>query len=515
MEPAWTRICEDFARRTGIPDHEVALIDAFGAVGEARSVGGLPDFSDLETRLDATCNTLPADIATRLSGEVDPDQAAMFGRRFHAVSEVLRRLASTRPLARVLRVALACRTREVIVGEPPRALRVRALVDFYYSQAAVLHHQRDGEVPSPPEEHAGRAQWEPVVPGLALARILGPSTRGPLHAHALRVRGLPIQTRDIRGEGGGGASFTDVVRARGAVAGVSGGYFLYSEAEVLPPSRRTDPVGLLVQDGEVLSPPSFRRACVCQDRATTSWIEVRGPEGLEIVSNDGTVLRVGACNDASEIHTRSVAFNRASGTACPLHGGWSVALVGRRVVAVGRGALPIPLAGFVLTTPAAPGGIQPGADVRYRLPSGPGGYPAFQGMAGGPMLVRRGQPTLDFAAEDFQGSAPPVTFSRDETLGQNLLPRMAAGITAEGDLLFLAVDGRNFERAPGVTLGDLGRMMQALGAVEAMNLDGGGSKRMVVGGRTLDLPSTEVEVGGQGTPERIRPVHSAILLFER
>ena len=90
-------------------------------------------------------------------------------------------------------------------------------------------------------------------------------------------------------------------------------------------------------------------------------------------------------------------------------------------------------------------------------------------------------------AEDFQKSAPPVTFSQDETFDQNLLPRMAAGIDSQGTLFFAAIDGRNFHRAPGMTLEQTARWMQALGCITAMNLDGGSSKRMVVQNQVVDF----------------------------
>ena len=138
-------------------------------------------------------------------------------------------------------------------------------------------------------------------------------------------------------------------------------------------------------------------------------------------------------------------------------------------------------------------------------------FDGLEAIAGGPMLVREGAVCLDLHAEEFRGTAPPVTFSQDETFDQNLLPRMAVGEGEEG-LTFIAVDGRDFERAPGFTLGMTARFLQELGCHTAMNLDGGSSKRMVVSGRVVDLPSTEIRAGQEG-PERVRPVHTAIVVL--
>ena len=109
-------------------------------------------------------------------------------------------------------------------------------------------------------------------------------------------------------------------------------------------------------------------------------------------------------------------------------------------------------------------------------------------------------------------TAPPVTFSRDETFDQNLLPRMAAGVDSEGDIFFAAIDGRNFYKAPGMTLEQTSQWMRALGCTRAMNLDGGSSKRMVINGRVVDYASTEV-VGSKSDKKLVRPVHSAILIY--
>ena len=58
-------------------------------------------------------------------------------------------------------------------------------------------------------------------------------------------------------------------------------------------------------------------------------------------------------------------------------------------------------------------------------------------------------------------------------------PRTAAGIARNGTLLLLlAVDGREYQNA-GMTLRELAQTMLALGARDAINLDGGGSTTLV------------------------------------
>jgi hypothetical protein len=137
--------------------------------------------------------------------------------------------------------------------------------------------------------------------------------------------------------------------------------------------------------------------------------------------------------------------------------------------------------------------------------------PVRAGMAGGPVLTSPAGPVRDLLQEDFTGTAPPITFSQDETYDQNLLPRMAVGLEPTGTAVFAAIDGRNLDRAPGLTLQDTANLMDALGCPLSLNLDGGSSKRMVVAGRQVDLSSTEV-VTTTPSPTRMRPVNSAILI---
>lgn len=68
-------------------------------------------------------------------------------------------------------------------------------------------------------------------------------------------------------------------------------------------------------------------------------------------------------------------------------------------------------------------------------------------------------------------------------------PRTAIGWTNNGRILLVVVDGRRPKWSVGYTLGGLAAQMRALGAVQALNLDGGGSSTMVVEGRVVNKPS--------------------------
>jgi len=57
-------------------------------------------------------------------------------------------------------------------------------------------------------------------------------------------------------------------------------------------------------------------------------------------------------------------------------------------------------------------------------------------------------------------------------------PRTNVGVTADGRVLMVTVDGRQPGYSIGVKLSEIGKLMVSLGAVAAFNLDGGGSTWM-------------------------------------
>ncbi len=59
-------------------------------------------------------------------------------------------------------------------------------------------------------------------------------------------------------------------------------------------------------------------------------------------------------------------------------------------------------------------------------------------------------------------------------------PRTCAGITKDGTIILLVVDGRQPDFSNGASLVDLARIMQLFGAEKAINLDGGQSSNFIV-----------------------------------
>ena len=87
-------------------------------------------------------------------------------------------------------------------------------------------------------------------------------------------------------------------------------------------------------------------------------------------------------------------------------------------------------------------------------------------------------------------------------------PRTSLGVTATGRIILLVVDGRS-SGSIGFTLNQLAHEMIRLGAVDAVNLDGGGSATLVHRGHLLNRPYSDHD---QPAPAS-RPIVTA-LLFE-
>lgn len=153
------------------------------------------------------------------------------------------------------------------------------------------------------------------------------------------------------------------------------------------------------------------------------------------------------------------------------------------------------------------GGATP-RDALLRLESSP---KASEAIGGSPVLLRDGQRAFP---DD------PTSFVR----GRH--PRTLVGRTGTGHTLLVTVDGRQPGYSEGMNLAEAADLMLELGAVDAINLDGGGSTTFVVGGEVVNRPSdrlvrrsdqrriSHVPQPGDGVVGQVeRPVASSLLVM--
>lgn len=100
-------------------------------------------------------------------------------------------------------------------------------------------------------------------------------------------------------------------------------------------------------------------------------------------------------------------------------------------------------------------------------------------VSGGPVIVQAGNVQVTNNEEwKFAGKAI-----------EDRHPRTAMGYTSDGKLIILVVQGRFPGLAEGTTLTQTAEMLIALGCIEGLNLDGGGSSCLLVNGLETIRPS--------------------------
>jgi hypothetical protein len=113
------------------------------------------------------------------------------------------------------------------------------------------------------------------------------------------------------------------------------------------------------------------------------------------------------------------------------------------------------------------------------LPLVPSPWKVQTAVGGGPVLLQDGKISIANNEElKFAGKAI-----------NDKHPRTAMGYTANGELIVLVVEGRFPGKAEGLTLTQTAVLLQQIGCVEALNLDGGGSSCMLINGKETIRPS--------------------------
>jgi len=271
------------------------------------------------------------------------------------------------------------------------------------------------------------------------------------------------------------------------VALVNGDFFSMDSADPF----QGDPLGLYIQDGELVSAPSERcslvlgangELAICRP-TLEAWVEHPqagrfAVSGLNQSRPPGRLVLYTPRFDATTRCPATGMEVTLGGLAGPLGTSQDCELA---VTAINQaGNSPIPRDGVVLS------GWGPAGDYLGRLALGDrlrlhvalAGAPVAprSALAGGPLLLRDGKPSTAYAEESFK-----------ESFATTRHPRTAIGFNSD-KLYLVTVDGRQQGRA-GMTLGELTALMAELGCGEAMNLDGGGSTELWLRGRVANSPS--------------------------
>ncbi|MBT2690833.1 phosphodiester glycosidase family protein [Bacillus sp. ISL-47] len=328
-------------------------------------------------------------------------------------------------------------------------------------------------------------------------------------------------------------TLTEMAGRNNALAGINGGYFVVGNKDGTP----GDLAGISVMDGKLVSEAVNGRSSLILPSANTDADIASVSSSQTAISSDGAAREVDGlnrkpglirgcggtggdtptenpkhdytCIDESEL----IHFTPVFGNETEAGDGVEAVLneAGEVIALRTQRGGEIPREGSVLAgTGEAAQWLEAHAQVGMNLQvknevTADGKSLSLEQTAGiingGPRLLENGKISINAAAEGFHWEENPEFYYR---FGERRNPRTLAGVKADGTLLFVTVDGR----APGLSVGanfeESARIMKSLGAVDALNLDGGGSTSMTVGNTLVTRPSDQ-------TGER--PIADAILLL--
>jgi exopolysaccharide biosynthesis protein len=320
---------------------------------------------------------------------------------------------------------------------------------------------------------------------------------------------------------------TSAIAARaGALVAVNGGFFVTADAD----GYQGVPSGLAAYAGRLESQSAGARAALVLGRNgprienLVSTITVRAGRATHDVAGlnrkPGVVRDCGrpgltpttrprqdfTCTSSDDL----VLFTAEFGAFLPTGPGTQVTLDAHgRVVASGSRGGTVPAGGSVVQgigasaawlTAHAPEGARLAVDEQVRdVATGARVNP--EGIvSAAPVLLRDGQLAID---ADTEGVIDSHDLSFGYAWAEQRQPRTMAGIDRQGRLLLVTVDGRQPGVSEGVTIEEGAHLMQRLGAVDALNLDGGGSSAMAVTGALVNHPS---DAAGE------RPIGDAVIV---
>ncbi len=269
-----------------------------------------------------------------------------------------------------------------------------------------------------------------------------------------------------------------------AVAGINGGYFNRNNRL---------PLGAIRRDSQWLSGPILNRGAIAWNDSGQFYFG-RLTLGETLITVNDQRLPILFLN-SGYIQSGIARYTPAWGaTYTPLTDNEIILVVQRDQITeqlpggkVGGTAVPIPQDGYLLTLRAnaasAASQLPIGSTVHISSTTAPTDFSRYPHIIGaGPLLVQNRQIVLDAKGEKFSNA-----FIAEKAI------RSGICTTATGTLMITAIHNRVGGYGP--TLAEHAQLMQLMGCVDALNLDGGSSTSLYLGGQLLNRsPSTAARV---------------------
>ncbi|WP_103124589.1 phosphodiester glycosidase family protein [Nostoc cycadae] len=269
-----------------------------------------------------------------------------------------------------------------------------------------------------------------------------------------------------------------------ALAAINGGYFNRNNRL---------PLGAIRRDNQWISGPILNRGAIAWNNSGQFYV---GRLTLQetLVAPNNLRLPILFLN-SGYVQSGIARYTPSWGTTyTPLTDNETILLVQKDEVSsqlaggkAGQTPVPIPQDGYLLTLrgTAATTAMQLPTGTKVTLTSAttPADFSRYPNIVGaGPLLIQNGQIVIDAKAEKFSNA-----FIAEKAI------RSGICTTATGTLMIAAVHNRAGGAGP--TLAEHAQLMKQLGCVNALNLDGGSSTSLYLGGQLLDRsPNTAARV---------------------
>lgn len=238
------------------------------------------------------------------------------------------------------------------------------------------------------------------------------------------------------------------------------------------------PLGLLVKDGVVKNPPLFEREALLVRKDGS--VRVEQPKLSDLKIEIGGI---------SYEHEKNAMFHsRPERNRTPIRSGKKLVIIGNRVAAVHSGlSAVIPTSGFVLC-PVGECNAKPGDAVIYH-----GMENVSFGIQVGNSIIKDGTKTDHFISRFYNIKAlervpfPPSLYPLDFQKAR--AARIALGADERGKPVILWAEGAGKlgyipgQDSCGASLSEMAEICSAVGMVNAVNLDGGGSAQILLNNR--------------------------------
>ncbi len=299
----------------------------------------------------------------------------------------------------------------------------------------------------------------------------------------------------------------------------NGGYILNPELVGklgLPETYIGSPLGMIISDHRVLSPPLFNKAAMLINSDGSIKIQrVNSSGGFEIFDKDFRIPFPPESYNNLNTDIPLAYFDLLGDLKeVPTKGRVIVRLAGARVKEViddveNVRVIPVGLTLSFRRDMFPEGLIIPGRDLGFTLN---GLEDIEHAVEAGPMLLSGGKLNINMKTEGWKTRNSIITQAARLDYTDMRGPKIAVGINRDGNLSVLTINGR-LRESVGATHQDMAEILQKFEMVDAMGFDPGGSSTLVVGGETKNISpyNHEYEKNIYSLPPEPRAVSNAVI----